>query len=184
MGVNIAKDKLVAHGFNPGPIGMLALTAIDANNRGVGMRNVAAMAMEMPGRTKAAFSRLSKEVVVKAESIKKEDMAGVTAPMGFYDPLGYTKSATDEQLAFYREAELKHGRIGMVASLGIIAGEKFSPIFGVKDPARCSWHRCSGVGDWPESLLRHRSCDPLNLSSLLNSNQNFSICVQQCSREF
>merc|ERR1719217_574008 len=66
--VSTAHEKLMAHGINPGPLGMLALTAMDANNRGTGMRNVAAMAMNMPDNTKAALSHLGKQVVVKAGS--------------------------------------------------------------------------------------------------------------------
>lgn len=136
--VRMAKDKLMAFGINPGPLGMLALTAIDANNRGTGMRNVAAMAMNMPDNTKAALSHLGKQVVVKAGSSTGEalqTMAGVTDPWGFWDPLKFSRNCADGSLAFYREAELKHGRVAMLATLGIIVGEKFSPILGAPPAA-------------------------------------------------
>jgi len=129
--VRMAQDKLRACGIAPSPLETLALTAIDANNRGIGMRNVAAMAMNMPSQTREALSQLGKEVVVKAAAISnKDDMAGITAPMNFFDPMGFSTDCSGEQLAFLREAELKHGRIGMIASLGFIAGEKLSPILG------------------------------------------------------
>merc|ERR1712014_537306 len=59
-----------------------------------------------------------------------KDMAGVTAPMGLWDPLGFATDCSAGKLLFYREAELKHGRVGMVATLGLIVGEKFHPLFG------------------------------------------------------
>lgn len=51
-----------------------------------------------------------------------------------WDPLNL---ATEENLAEYREAELKHGRLAMLATAGYLASEKLEPLFakilGVKD---------------------------------------------------
>jgi hypothetical protein len=44
----------------------------------------------------------------------KIDLVGSSAPLGFFDPLGFTKGASAETLAKYRESELKHGRVAMV----------------------------------------------------------------------
>ena len=33
-------------------------------------------------------------------------------------------------MKFYREVELKHGRVAMLASLGFLVGEQFHPLFG------------------------------------------------------
>eukprot|EP00979_Chaetoceros_neogracilis_P003317 scaffold583_cov279-Chaetoceros_neogracile.AAC.6 len=49
---------------------------------------------------------------------KEETVVGVTAPMGFFDPLGFASGKSDETMALYREAELKHGRVSMAACLG------------------------------------------------------------------
>eukprot|EP01035_Chromulina_nebulosa_P019800 gene19800-25742_t len=37
-----------------------------------------------------------------------------------FDPAGFTKNASPETLAWYRAAELKHGRVAMLAALGQI----------------------------------------------------------------
>merc|ERR1712023_28149 len=37
---------------------------------------------------------------------------------------------TEGKVRFYREAELKHGRVAMLASLGFLVGEQFHPLFG------------------------------------------------------
>merc|ERR1712014_67975 len=75
--------------------------------------------------TQAKLKKLGRDVVVKAASLKPEELAGVTAPMGFFDPAGFSKG----DIAFLRSAELKHGRVCMLAVLGIVVSEKFHPIF-------------------------------------------------------
>lgn len=49
---------------------------------------------------------------------KEETIVGLTAPMGFFDPLGFSTGKTDATMMLYREAELKHGRVAMAACLG------------------------------------------------------------------
>merc|ERR1719327_1959276 len=73
---------------------------------------------------------MGQEVVSKAKALNVRDMAGVTAPMGFFDPLGFSTDIPEGKLLFYREVELKHGRLGMLAALGILVGEQFHPLFG------------------------------------------------------
>jgi len=57
--------------------------------------------------------------------------AGVTGPLGFFDPVGLCP--TDErEFKKFRESELKHGRIAMLAFLGIVVGETAGFLFGDK----------------------------------------------------
>ncbi len=44
----------------------------------------------------------------------KIDLVGSSAPLGFFDPLGFSKKADAATLAKFRESELKHGRVAMV----------------------------------------------------------------------
>jgi hypothetical protein len=67
---------------------------------------------------------------VSAEEYMK---VGQTAPMGFWDPFGLTTGISEGRLLFLREAEIKHGRVCMMASLGIVVGEKFHPLLGGYD---------------------------------------------------
>merc|ERR1711976_456178 len=76
--------------------------------------------------TQAKFKKLSQDIVVRAASLKPEEMAGVTAPLGFFDPVGLSKKG---DIAVYRNAELKHGRVCMLATLGMVVSEKFHPFF-------------------------------------------------------
>merc|ERR1712204_43556 len=51
------------------------------------------------------------------------DMPGVSGPIGFFDPLEFSKAASEGKVKFYREVELKHGRVAMLASLGFLGGD-------------------------------------------------------------
>ena len=57
-------------------------------------------------------------------------MPGVTAPLGFFDPMGFSEGASEGKIKFYRECEIKHGRVAMLASLGFVVGEAFHPMWG------------------------------------------------------
>ena len=48
------------------------------------------------------------------------DMAGYTAPFKGYDPLGLADLGSDETLAWFRAAELKHSRVAMLATSGYL----------------------------------------------------------------
>lgn len=52
------------------------------------------------------------------ESWKDDTVVGITAPVGYFDPLGLSMGKSDEVMSLYREAELKHGRVAMAACLG------------------------------------------------------------------
>jgi len=50
-------------------------------------------------------------------------------PFGFFDPLGCTDETSEEEIMLYREAEITHGRVSMMAALGFLVQENFHPIF-------------------------------------------------------
>jgi len=56
-------------------------------------------------------------------------LPGATSPFGNFDPLGFTKDLTVDEIKRYREAEVTHGRVGMLATLGYLVGEHFHPLF-------------------------------------------------------
>jgi len=45
---------------------------------------------------------------------------GVTAPLGFFDPAGFCKVGDEEGFRKLRIAELKHGRVAMMAAVGAV----------------------------------------------------------------
>jgi hypothetical protein len=58
------------------------------------------------------------------------DLPGSIAPFGEFDPLGFAKDASVEDIKRLREAEITHGRVGMIAALGFLVGENFHPLWG------------------------------------------------------
>lgn len=75
-------------------------------------------------------------------TMKIDGMAGDCPPLGFFDPLGFSKNADAATLAKYRESELKHGRVAMLAVLGYLTQERFHPFFDGKlsaNPIKAFW---------------------------------------------
>lgn len=54
-----------------------------------------------------------------------EDEPGVLAPTGYFDPAKLSNGISAETFAKYRTAELKHGRVAMLAVLGYVATETY-----------------------------------------------------------
>ncbi|OLP96212.1 Caroteno-chlorophyll a-c-binding protein [Symbiodinium microadriaticum] len=46
---------------------------------------------------------------------------GATEPVGFFDPLGFTKVGDEKGFRKLRVSEIKHGRVAMMASIGLVA---------------------------------------------------------------
>jgi len=46
-----------------------------------------------------------------------------------WDPLGLLEGKTELEVNRYRECEITHGRVGMLASAGFLVQEKFHPLF-------------------------------------------------------
>merc|ERR1719327_1133979 len=67
------------------------------------------------------------EVVAKVNGL-----VGDCAPLGYFDPFGFSKGASPETMKKYREAELKHGRVAMLACAGMIHADKWHPLFDGK----------------------------------------------------
>ena len=82
-----------------------------------------------------------------------KSLPGVTGPLGFFDPLGFcsAEDITEGKIKFYREVELKHGRVGMLAALGFLVGENFHPLFGgdIDVPAYLAFQQTPLQTFWP-----------------------------------
>jgi hypothetical protein len=129
--VQAAQDNLKMYGFGSSPLTNLALTAIDTTNRkrfDVSTNAATKTASGWDLVDSKTRERLSK--VVKQVEAKESLLAGVTAPLNYFDPLGLSTCVTAGKLLFYREVELKHGRVAMLAALGILVGEQYHPLFG------------------------------------------------------
>jgi len=63
-------------------------------------------------------------------------LPGALAPTGYFDPLGFCqKGISLNDVKRYREAEVQHGRVAMIATVGYLAGEAVSGPFSITGPA-------------------------------------------------
>ena len=74
------------------------------------------------------------EVEAAAESAKKSGefcygLPGSLAPVKNFDPFNLLDGKTFDQVRTWREAELAHARVGMLAAAGFLVQEKFHPLF-------------------------------------------------------
>eukprot|EP00967_Tisochrysis_lutea_P018390 scaffold20851_cov21-Tisochrysis_lutea.AAC.2 len=87
------------------------------------------------------FSKVEEQVPLPAPpefnpSTFAQSLPGISAPLGFFDPAGFCDgtnkegAASEGKIRFYREVEVKHGRIAMLAALGFPLAEQFHPLFG------------------------------------------------------
>ena len=96
------------------------------------------------------------EVVIPPFDSKKfaESLPGITGPLGFFDPLGFCTSGDDKvseaKIRFYREVELKHARVAMLAAVGFPLAEQFHPLFATDDaPSFMAFQQTPLQTFWP-----------------------------------
>jgi len=63
-----------------------------------------------------------------------ESENGVQAPVGFWDPVGFTKDGDEKAFKRRREVEIKHGRVSMLATMGYITPEVSGKFPGFLSP--------------------------------------------------
>merc|ERR1719393_821403 len=79
-----------------------------------------------------------------------KSLPGVADPLGFFDPLGYCNEASEGKIRFYREVELKHCRVAMLAALGYPIAEQFHPLFATDDaPSFSAFQQTPLQTFWP-----------------------------------
>merc|ERR1719352_2220166 len=83
---------------------------------------------ESPGFQDAAV--LEKESIAADKSGEFcYGLPGSIAPFEEFDPFNFLDGKTYDQVRTWREAELAHCRVGMLASAGFLVQEKFHPLF-------------------------------------------------------
>lgn len=110
----------------------LALAAWSKHVRGGRVQRQAAEGMaSSEGKEKAGADLL--EAASKAAAARRLEQAesqeifdakleaGVTDPIGFFDPLGFCPTGDKENFRRLRTSEIKHGRVAMMASIGLVA---------------------------------------------------------------
>ena len=91
------------------------------------MKFVAAASLALFATSASAFNSFSfgKKGALKVPKpvYSVETIPGALEPLGIWDPLGFAAKADANTLKRYREAEITHGRVAMLAALGFLVGE-------------------------------------------------------------
>ena len=89
-------------------------------------------------------------------------LPGITAPLGFFDPAGFCSNdngaegtATEGKIRFYREVEIKHCRVAMLAAIGFPYAEGNHPLFGgeIDVPSYVAFQQTPLQTFWPAVVL-------------------------------
>jgi hypothetical protein len=113
----------------------------------------AAAAFQAPAASKATSSL--KAVYNPSSFDDVQSLPGILEPTGFFDPAGFSEGVSSSELKRYREAELTHGRVAMLASIGFLVGESgATPLFqGKIDGIAINQFWQVPGGFWPVILL-------------------------------
>ena len=103
-----------------GCVAALANGAFTGGARGAPTKKVAKKAPVKKAAPKKAVAR--KAPPKKSGGFSPSTDIGVTPPLGLFDPLGFL-SRGPEVYRRYQEIEIKHGRLAMAATLGVIVTE-------------------------------------------------------------
>merc|ERR1712228_654871 len=141
----MGQDTLKMYGVPPSPLQKLALTQFAAIRDPAMKAQVREEFPKLDHATQDKLRTITQEIVVRASQqvrsegavsteveagpkgetdLKLESMPGATAPLGVWDPLKLAANIPAGQLYFYREAELKNGRVAMLGFLGVILNDK------------------------------------------------------------
>jgi len=89
-----------------------------------------------------------------------KSLPGITGPLGFFDPVGFCSAggdnpASEGKIRFYREVEVKHARVAMLAALGFPVAEQFHPLFGgnIDAPSYVAFQQTPLQTFWPAVVI-------------------------------
>merc|ERR1711957_1091223 len=93
-----------------------------------------------------------------AGSVRGSDYAKTlpaVGPFGFFDPLGLSSDLEPGTVRYFREVEVKHGRVAMLGALGFVVGEAFHPLFGggIDVPSYVAYQQTPLQEFWPSVVL-------------------------------
>ena len=157
FGVNMYTEEMRMKELNNGRMAMISVLGIFAAEMATGKDAMQQFGLPAIGGARASASSSSsfagstssrmaaqQRVVRRAEAVIQEDAPplfqpseqfGAGEPFGFFDPLGFTKVGDEKGFRKLRVSEIKHGRVAMMASIGLVAQHFLKFPFFEKAPA-------------------------------------------------
>ena len=91
---------------------------------------VAREATEAALKAAEAAEERERQATLSAPAFDVQGLAGISAPLGFWDPAGFSNGTPETKMRFYREVEIKHSRVAMLAAVGFPLAEHWHPLWG------------------------------------------------------
>ena len=106
----------------------------------------------------ASYSKLIKsqnkgKVKGSSDNFPPDLLPGIARPVNFFDPWLITRNLNLEEVKLLREAELKHGRICMLAAVAYLVQESWNPLFDHKITGASIYHFQQTYNMFPNFLL-------------------------------
>eukprot|EP00929_Paragymnodinium_shiwhaense_P101036 TRINITY_DN637_c0_g1_i5.p1 TRINITY_DN637_c0_g1~~TRINITY_DN637_c0_g1_i5.p1 ORF type:complete len:435 (+),score=113.76 TRINITY_DN637_c0_g1_i5:70-1374(+) len=89
---------------------------------GLAVASAAILSVKAAGRSSLTTSKAGGNA---AETFVPSQQLGAMAPLGYFDPLGFAKEGDEAGFKSLRAAEIKHGRVAMMAAVGAVAQSTF-----------------------------------------------------------
>ena len=174
---NLLKDipaltKILTYHVVPGKV--LASTVVTMNGKSVATVNGESVKITVDGSVKVDNAKVTATdincdngvihiidtvlipgVTPKKPAFDPKKEVGVSGPFGYFDPLGLAPQSQKDFKKF-KENELKHGRVAMLAFLGIVVGEKFPFLFGneISGPAIFQYQQAESIFNaWSPNVI-------------------------------
>jgi len=93
------------------------------------LSTVSSISLGFAGPSSAMVPRTAPQMKAAAKAEFAYGLPGGDNILGEFDPLGFLDGKDKLEVYRLREAELTHGRVAMLASLGFLVQEKFHPLF-------------------------------------------------------
>ena len=128
-----------------------------------GLRNVRmADDLESPAFEQARLQTEASLAFVEAEAAAASSrafdvrsLAGISAPLGFWDPADFCTGRNEGTVRFWREVEIKHGRVSMLAAIGFPVAEQWHPLWGgqIDVPSYIAFQQTPLQTFWPSVIF-------------------------------
>merc|ERR1712232_149961 len=117
-GLNQYTEEMRMKEINNGRMAMISVLGIFGAELATG-KDALTQFSALPSRSEA--SRVTMFAEAQAGTFQPADQLGAMAPLGYFDPLGFAKVGDEAGFKNLRAAELKHGRVAMMAAVGAVA---------------------------------------------------------------
>merc|ERR1719502_1289500 len=106
--------------LNNGRMAMFAAVGIVAADLLTGKDGMQQLGLGAMRERSSRITLRAASETVEPPKFQPYEQLGTTEPLGFFDPLGFSKSGDEAGFRNLRAAEIKHGRVAMMAALGAV----------------------------------------------------------------